>query len=338
MKKSSFLFLLVGALLAAAVGQELTNLFFLHHSCGSNLISQGYLRDTLSEYNSSHGTRYGFWDHGYNSEGLRDTLGHSTGRTYSIPGDNTDPDGLHTLFTTENGARDSIMANHEVIAFKSCYPACNIPDTNGLHRYKEYYVGMRDSFFDLHPEKKFVVMSPPPLHRLATDTIKADNARAFADWLKSSEYLVGHNNLYCFDLFNHMAHPDDGSEVRNMLKYEYEIDHGSSNSHPNVLANRTVAPRFVSFMCDSIGQNVGAEEKPQASPVPETTVRPTMGHRFILPPGAVVHDMCGEVVWQSPKQAGISVWAGTNRSGLKVAPGVYVIRAGGKTGRIVVVK
>ena len=33
-----------------------------------------------------------------------------------------------------------------------------------------------------------------------------------------------------------------------MLKYEYELSHGISDSHPNLLANQTVAPSFVDFL------------------------------------------------------------------------------------------
>ena len=129
----------------------------------------------------------------------------------------------------------------EVIAFKSCFPNSAITDTAMLNQYKTWYLEMR-SYFDAHPEKLFVVMSTPPLHRLATNTAEASNARAFANWLKSPTYLSGHPNIVCFDLFDYFAGAD------NFLKYEYEGDHASDDSHPNAAANETVGPIFSQFL------------------------------------------------------------------------------------------
>jgi len=221
----------------------LGNLFFLHHSTGRNLIAQGDVRGWLAVYNSDRGSQFGFWDHDYNHIGLTDPAGTALGYSYNIPGDNTDPDGLYYLWTTANQARNAILANHEVIAFKSCYPASDIASDSQLAQYKTWYLAMR-GVFDLYPDKVFLVMSPPPRHRLATTLAEADRARAFADWLGSSEFLAGHPNVRFFDFFDRLAHPDDGSAARNMLRYEYELNHSSADSHPNARANREIAPEF----------------------------------------------------------------------------------------------
>ncbi len=229
---------------------ELTNMFFLHHSTGNGLIEEGNMRGVINTYNTDNSTAYEFWDHGYNSEGLRDAAGVWTGTSYDIPGDNTDPDGLNTLWTTSNAARTAILANHQVIAFKSCFPASAITSPTMLNQYRAWYRAMRD-FFDTRPDRLFVVMSPPPLHRLATNLSEADRARAFADWLKSDDYLAGHPNVVCFDLFDALAHPDDGSVRRNMLQWDYEGSHADGDSHPNTLANQTVGPVFARFLIDA---------------------------------------------------------------------------------------
>ncbi|MBI2437271.1 MAG: hypothetical protein HYV36_00445, partial [Lentisphaerae bacterium] len=167
----------------------LNNLFFLHHSTGDGIIGGG-MRATIASYNAAHGTAFAFWDQGYNDAGLRNPEGEFTGSSYNIPNDNTDPDGLYYLWTSvANDAvvcRNTIIANHQVIAFKSCFPVSNIPDAATLGQYKTWYLAMRD-VFDQHPDRLFVVMSTPPLHRLATDATQAANARQFADWLKSQE-------------------------------------------------------------------------------------------------------------------------------------------------------
>lgn len=235
-------------LAVSARSATLANLFFLHHSTGNGLITGGNMRGVVTAYNTASGTSFAFWDHGYNSAGLRDPAGNFTGTSYDIPNDNTDPDGLYYLWTsTEDDAstcRNTILANHEVIAFKSCFPASDIPDADTLDQYKAWYLAMRD-VFDQHPDHLFVVMSTPPLHRLATNAAQADNARQFANWLISSDYLSGHVNIVCFDLFNYLAGSD------NMLKYEYEGSHEDSDSHPNTTANQAVGPIFANFLITS---------------------------------------------------------------------------------------
>jgi len=222
-------------------------LFFLHHSVGEGLVTTGNMRAIVISYNNINGTNYAFWDHGYNSDGLRNPDGHFTGTSFPVPDDNTDPDGLYYLFTSSNAdavsARNQ-MLEYDVISFKSCYTVSNIPDDNTLNQYKNWYLEMRN-FFDQHPEKIFVVMSPPPLHRLNTNSIAAANARNFANWLKSSDYIGGRTNVVCFDLFNYLAGYD------NMLNYAYERTHEDADSHPNTLGYQTVGPIFAQFLIDT---------------------------------------------------------------------------------------
>lgn len=231
----------------------LSNLFFLHHSTGNGFVVEGDMRQEIEDYNSANGTNFIFWDHGYNGDGLRDGKGVFTGTNYDIPNDNTDPDGLHYLWTSPNAdavaARNQILANHEVIAFKSCFPASEIPNQATLNNYKTWYLAMRD-FFDARPDRLFVVMSTPPLHRLATTALSAQFARAFANWLKSDTYLAGHPNIVCFDLFDMLAEADTGGPAENRLRYAYEGSHASSNSHPNATANAVVGPALVKFLCE----------------------------------------------------------------------------------------
>ncbi|MFZ5905839.1 MAG: Ig-like domain-containing protein [Nitrospirota bacterium] len=233
---------------------SLTNLFFLHHSTGDGLVVQGDMRSVIASYNSAHGTLFEFWDHGYNWDGLRNPSGEFTGTNYDIPGDNTDPDGLYDLWTSSEAehvnARNQILNNHEVIAFKSCFPASAIPDAETLTQYQAWYLAMRD-FFDTRPDRLFIVMSTPPLHRLATNATEAAHARTFADWLCSDAYLSGHPNVRCFNLFDYLAQGNDGSPHANMLRYDYEGDHSDSDSHPNTAANQTVGPVFAEFLCDA---------------------------------------------------------------------------------------
>jgi hypothetical protein len=225
------------------------NLFFLHHSTGRYLIEDGDMRACFMTYNSMHGTEFGLWDHDYNYIGLTNPQGEQLG--YSYGWNDTDPVDLHALFTTPNAARDSILINHEVIAFKSCFPASDITSDAELAQRKQYYLEMRD-FFDTRPDRIFIVMTQPPLHHNATTVEHADRARAFANWLASGAFLNGHENIRTFDLFDHLAHPDDGSEVRNTLRYEYEKDHSGTDSHPNLQANQVVGPQLADFFTQTV--------------------------------------------------------------------------------------
>ena len=241
------LLLLVASLPAAAAAETLTNLFFLHHSTGRNVIVEGDVRDLIMDHNALYGTDYDFWDHDYNALGLTGPDGSKPGISYQIPGDNTDPDGLLTLWTTSNSARNAILQNHQVIAFKSCYPASNIETDAELATRKQWYLQMRN-VFDQHPGHVFVVMSQPPRHRLATNTAEATRARAFADWLCSGTYTDGHPNVVTFDLFDLLAAPDDGSATANRLRYAYERSHSDSDSHPNAAANSATGPAFAAAL------------------------------------------------------------------------------------------
>jgi hypothetical protein len=231
-------------------GGALTNLFFLHHSVGDGLVVEGDMRGAIDAYNTAHGTSFVLWDHGYNSDGLRDPSGTFTGDNYDIPDDNTDVEGYYNLWTSSEAqyvtCRNLILDTHEVIAFKSCFPNSEISDDAMLAQYQTWYLAMRD-FFDTRPDRLFVVMSTPPLRQADTTPESAARARAFADWLSSDTYLSGHPNVVCFDLFDCLASPDDGGATANMLRPEYE----SADSHPNTLANETVGPIFAEFLCNA---------------------------------------------------------------------------------------
>ena len=224
---------------------QFTNVIFLHHSTGHNLIDQGGVRERFTA------AGYDFWDHDYNEYGLRDPAGEYTGYSYNIPDDNTDPDGLARIFAQQPRGLPlnafSGLLQHEVIAFKSCFPASQITSDEQLAQYKAWYLAMRD-VMDQHPDRVFIVMSPPPLNPAATDAAAAARARAFAQWLQSDEYLAGHPNVFAFDLFGHLAEDDPASPEVNMLRAAYRE---GEDSHPNPLANETVGPLLVNFIVDA---------------------------------------------------------------------------------------
>jgi len=225
-----------------------TNIIFLHHSTGANLITQGNVRPLLSELG------YQFWDHGYNYQGLVRPDGTRTAASYRIPGDmgrgNTDVDGLAALFKQAvadppNNAFSRLL-QHEVIVVKSCFPNSAIKDEAMQRQFQAWYLEMRD-VIRRHPDRLFILVTSPPLHPLATNAEEAGRARAIANWLKSDEYLAGQPNLFVFDLFDLLADP-----TTHTLRTEYQLSAGERDSHPNRQANQTIGPLFVAFIDQAI--------------------------------------------------------------------------------------
>jgi len=231
-------------------GHNLTDMFFLHHSTGTGIVNTGDVRGHVATYNITNGTSLEFWDHGYEGNGLLNADGVKVG-TYGEYTNYTDPPDLHNLWTSDEAGwvdlRTTILANHEVISFKSCYPASNIPDESELEWRKTMYRNMRD-FFDTRPDKLFIVMTMPPLNPAATNAGNASRARQFSNWLNSAEYLSGHPNVVCFDLFNVLAHPDDASAEANMLRADYRA---GGDSHPTAPGYTAAGAALAEFFCDS---------------------------------------------------------------------------------------
>ena len=223
---------------------DYTNVIFLHHSTGRALIAEGNVRSLLTELG------YRFWDHGYNHEGLVRPDGKLAWANYRIPDDNTDVDGLAGLFaqpvTDPPSNAFSRLLQHEVVAFKSCFPNSAVKSDEMQEQFQAWYLQMRD-VMDQHPDHVFVLVTSPPLHPLATDAGEARRARAVANWLKSDEYLAGHPNVFVFDFFDLLADPET-----HMLRAEYQIEPGNRDSHPNQLANETIGPLFVNFIDEAV--------------------------------------------------------------------------------------
>jgi len=225
---------------------DFDNVIFVHHSTGRNLIAQGSMRERLSA------AGFRFWDHDYNYLGLTRPDGEQAGYSYSIPDDNTDPDGYARLFSQPLYAQPwnafSGLMQHQVIIFKSCFPVNHIADAAQLERYKSYYRQIR-AVTDQHPDHIFIVVTPPPLNPAATNPAEAARARAFADWLASDEFLAGHANLFTFDFFDLLAEGDGSAPDFNTLRAAYRT---GDDSHPNRTANETIGPLFADFIVTAV--------------------------------------------------------------------------------------
>lgn len=221
---------------------DFTNVVFLHHSVGRNLIHQGGVRERLTA------AGFRFWDHDYNWEGLTRPDGTPAGYSYGIPGDNTDPDGLARLFSQPAFPWPlnafSGLLQHEVIIVKSCFPNSHIRSDEQLREMEEDYLRMGERMGQF-PDHLFIIVTSPPLNPAETTPEAAARARALSRWLQSEEFRAGRPNVAVFDLFGMLAEDDPTAPDFNMLRAEYRE---GTDSHPNRFANETVGPVFADFI------------------------------------------------------------------------------------------
>lgn len=228
---------------------------FIHHSVGGNLINQGNLRVELRKLNPN----IELWDHGYSlypflflskilgritfRTGLSDKQGKMVGKDYKITLSNNSPKEYAEIFSRNpnNYTLQSILS-YDVIAFKNCFPTTHITSDTQLQKDMEYYRAIRKSLSE-YQNKKFIVLTPPPVRREVTTIENARRARMLASWLTSKDFLDDSTNIYVFDFYSLLADQDG------ILKQEYTplipID-----SHPNKKANKIIAPIFAKFITD----------------------------------------------------------------------------------------
>ena len=244
---------------------SIIRVFFLHHSTGGNLIKQGRCRELFTQK----APYIAFWDHGYDFDrfgslqflsrlepqqfyGLRNGEGQCLDYSFHIPNHNTDPDGLAELFEQSvNNPPDNALSHileFDVIIFKSCFPVTAISSEQQLESYMNYYMSIRNTI-DKFPDKLFIPMTPPPLRKEATNPEKASRARRFSNWIMSKSYHEIHPNLIPFDFFDILASPSNGN-TPNVLRSKF-CGLIPFDSHPNVLANQTVAPIWVDFIVNA---------------------------------------------------------------------------------------
>jgi hypothetical protein len=169
-----------------------------------------------------------------------------------------------------------LVANFNVVIMKHCFPASDILEDIGkadpasprqsLENYRAIYRRLREKF-DKNPDTLFIIWTLPPRHRLfepseGSKERNAARAAEFSNWLKNDFLKEGgsHPNIYVWDFRGLVMDPNT-----NFLKYEYESDHYSSDSHPNKLANNEAGPKFAQFILNSISSFTGSETLQQSA-------------------------------------------------------------------------
>lgn len=235
--------------------------FFLHHSTGAHLLSQGKLREQLSNLIP----KVELFDHGYNLStrkrlesrvwpmlsGLTDNYGNFQNIDYQIPDDNTNPDGLAKLFGLDPFEENALgkILKYDVIIYKSCYPVTKIKTNSQLEEYKENHRSII-SVIKKYPDKLFLAFTPPPLRYEMTKVEFSTRAREFVEWMKSEE-LDCLTNLMIFDYFSLLSDNDPKSKYFNTLRRDY-CGFLFFDSHPNKKANIETGEVFCEFLHSNI--------------------------------------------------------------------------------------
>ncbi|MCR4329375.1 MAG: hypothetical protein NUV65_02410 [Candidatus Roizmanbacteria bacterium] len=226
-------------------------ILFIHHSTGGNLIKEGKLRSEIKKIDPS----LQLWDHNYNLSpiftkllahnthlrGLSDNNGTVTGKDYTIVLSNNSPKEYADIFS-RNPKDPTLKAilNYDVIAFKNCYPTTKIVSDKQLAEDKRFYISIRNSL-KKYPKKQFILFTPPPVRKEVTNTQNAKRAKLLVHWLRSKEFAQNVPNIHIFDFFSLLANNNG------FLKQEY-TRLLPWDSHPNVHANKTVAPLLATYL------------------------------------------------------------------------------------------
>ena len=266
--------LLAAAVLGGTATAQATDddFVFIHHSCGSNWLSNSLHAALLAK--------------SYIDE--RNDITYGTvvppdaarpGSLGGTPGNNTNMNHWILWFNDYLAgvkAHGCASGVNRIIMFKSCYPISNVGSdgtepgspfsgTQSLVNYKSvlrhpdgagntyshtngYTYRPLEDVFAANPDTLFIFCTAPPLHWGTSSDANAHRARLFntwakADWLDS--YNAAHpglNNVAVFDWFNFLAYPDGHPDHPNRLTEEYGGDSG--NSHPNTLANQESTAAF----------------------------------------------------------------------------------------------
>lgn len=239
-------------------------ILFLHHSTGGGVWWGGDVPGWFSNYNTVHATSYDIAERSYPDSPY-------PWENYPYDYWNLWVNGACNSANPNIECMNTMTQNHDIIIFKHCFPGADVLADTGtpnvsfsektLGNYKLQYRALR-AMMDGYPNRKFIVWTLTPLHRLATSAENAARARQFVDWVKNSflsEDGHSHPNIYIFDFWGLIAGSD------NFLKYEYEGSHTGNDSHPNALANQTVGPIFSQFIVDTANAS-SPDTTPPAAP------------------------------------------------------------------------
>ncbi len=227
----------------AGTGVAAVDLVFIHHSVGEN-----WLNDRLCQALNDHGYHVADIYYGWREYGDRtDTVDWPIWFTDEVMGLVYQEMGAMTAPNTLQPA----SGENTIVMFKSCFPnsdvGSDISDEQAIYNSLVPYL-------EAHPEKMFVLVTPPPMREIS-DPAKT---RELCDWLadRQSGWAAGAatGNVFVFDLYNVLTSPDahhrlvDGQEVHESVSGHDTLAYPSGDDHPNTEGNVKATEEFVPLL------------------------------------------------------------------------------------------
>jgi hypothetical protein len=185
---------------------------------------------------------------------------------------------LLSNIVTREAKFSQLVKDYDVLVMKHCFPSSDILEDIGkadpyssrqsIENYKTIYRLLRVEF-SKNQNKLFVIFTLPPRHQLFEPAAGSKNANAarateFSHWL-STDFLdeePDNHNIVVWDFRKTVMDSNT-----NFLKYEFEADHDSPDSHPNKAANNFAGPQLASFLIDSIDNYFAGNKVKQAAKI-----------------------------------------------------------------------
>jgi len=223
---------------------DTVNLIFIHHSCGENWLNDG-LNTALND-SGFHvaDTYYGWREYGDNT----DTTDWPTWFTDSV---------MQLVYTetgtmTANNSIPPAAGENEIVMFKSCYPNSDVG--NDIADEQAIYNSLLP-YFESHPDKMFILVTPPPMMHIGTPQLTRD----LTNWLvdRSGGWLSGLStgNVFVFDFYNVLTHPNAhhmayGGDILHVVSEGADTLYYDSggDDHPNGEGNQKAAREFMSLL------------------------------------------------------------------------------------------
>ncbi len=140
---------------------------------------------------------------------------------------------------------------NEVIMFKSCFPnsevGSDITDEQAL------YNGLL-AYFAAHTDKLFILIIPPPMQSISNPA----KTRELSNWLadRTNGWLINYSsgNVFAFDYYNVLTHPDNHHYVNNGCEYHIVANaqdtlyYPTGDDHPNATGQQKATDEFVPLL------------------------------------------------------------------------------------------
>jgi hypothetical protein len=236
---------------ASAAASAEANLIFFHHSVGSDWLSRNLCAALNANGYHVADTNYGWPYDGRDYGSYTDTVNWPTWFTDSP---STIMDLAYAEMDLSAGSNTLAPApgQNTIVMFKSCVPnsdvGSSISDEQAIYNSLIPY-------FENHPDKMFVLVTPPPMQRIGTPLL----TRQLCDWLTDREkgWLkdLTTGNVFVFDFYNVLTHPNahhylsGGVEVHTVVPGANTLYYDSSgDDHPNVAGDAKATAEFVPLL------------------------------------------------------------------------------------------